>query len=57
MRPVIAGADIVELIGDPPHVWRILLELIYKHFDPPMESRAMLRESLRLHVYVLAEPH
>ena len=32
LRPVIAGADIVELIGDPPHVRRILLELIYKHF-------------------------
>lgn len=27
------SADTVELVGDPPHVWRTLLELIYKHFD------------------------
>ena len=23
----------VELVGDPPGVWRTLLECIYKHFD------------------------
>lgn len=28
-----ASCDVVELVGDPPHVWRTLLELIYKHFD------------------------
>ena len=27
------STDVVELVGDPPHVWRTLLELVYKHFD------------------------
>eukprot|EP00746_Dinoflagellata_sp_MGD_P031735 gnl/MRDRNA2_/MRDRNA2_17548_c0_seq1.p1 gnl/MRDRNA2_/MRDRNA2_17548_c0~~gnl/MRDRNA2_/MRDRNA2_17548_c0_seq1.p1 ORF type:complete len:326 (-),score=54.28 gnl/MRDRNA2_/MRDRNA2_17548_c0_seq1:157-1134(-) len=27
------SANTVELVGDPPHVWRTLLGLIYQHFD------------------------